>query len=111
MPKVALADNYTTTARQPQQQQKPLTQQTKTEPTPPEDHLTIPPPQQPPPTISLTIIHKNARSLCKDESVDELLAELAHTAWAHTNELWTTEQGKHVFAGSGNDEPNHGRPS
>ena len=63
-------------------------------------------------------IHKNARSLCKDDSVDELIAELEDTTWdivtlnetwrTERTELWTTERGKHVFAGSGNDEPHHG---
>ena len=110
MPKVALADNYTTTARQPQQQQQPLTQQTKAEPTSPENQSTIPPPQQPSPaarqsqllqpqlpqpattqlqpqsnprssTTAFTLIHKNARSLSSDDSVTELLAELHDAQW------------------------------
>ena len=69
-------------------------------------------------TISpLTIIHKNARSLCKDDSIAELLAELDDTTWdiialnetwrTERSELWTTDGG-HVFAGSGNDEPTLG---
>ena len=68
-------------------------------------------------TTSLKIIHKNARSLCKDDSIDELLAELEDTTWdiitlnetwrTERSELWTTREG-HVFAGSGNDDTTRG---
>ena len=68
-------------------------------------------------TEPLMIIHKNARSLCKDDSIDELLAELEHTTWdiialnetwrRDRSELWTTREG-HVFAGLGHDDTTHG---
>ena len=107
MPKVALADNHTTTARQPQQQQQPLTQQ--------------PQPNQPVQrhhNDGFILLQKNARSLCTVDAIDELLSELQHTRWhivtinetwrTDKREFWTTKHDKHVFAGAGHDSPTRG---
>ena len=66
----------------------------------------------------LIILHKNARSLCSDDHIDELLTELQHTTWdiiainetwrTHRRELWTTKDEHHLFAGSGYDTATRG---
>ena len=68
--------------------------------------------------LDLVIIHKNARSLSNDEAVDELFMELEHAQWdfvminetwrAIPDELWTTQRGGHLFAGSGYNEFSRG---
>lgn len=64
------------------------------------------------------LIHKNARSMTTDDAIDELLTELdninrdviaINETWRTTkHELWTTQQGHHLFAGSGNDTNTRG---
>ena len=66
----------------------------------------------------LIVLHKNARSLCTEDSIDELLTELQRTPWhviainetwrTHKRELWITKHEQHVFAGSGHDKATRG---
>ena len=67
-----------------------------------------------PPQHDFIVLHKNARSLHNDDSIDELLTELQHTPWhivainetwrTNRRELWTTKHDQHTFAGSGHDD-------
>ena len=76
------------------------------------------PPPSPHNQHDFIVIHKNARSLCKDDSIDELTKELEDTPWhvitinetwrMHRRELFKTKDDHHIFAGSGHNEPTRG---
>ena len=70
------------------------------------------------PTTNFTVVHKNARSLQSDDSVDELLTELQPSHWdviainetwrTSKRELWETKETKHTFAGSSYEHATRG---
>ena len=69
-------------------------------------------------TYNFTLIHKNARSLTTDDSIEEMLTELDGKHWdviainetwrQQPNEMWITKNRQHVFAGSGHNSNNRG---
>ena len=87
-------------------------------------HPQLPPqepqePQQPDePHHDFILLHKNARSLCTDDAIDELLTELHDLRWdvitinetwrTQQRELWTTRLHHHTFAASGHNTPTRG---